>query len=93
MPEDAEAFYSLALKVENLDAAGGGSAEPVTVGGEDKGVDNVTGLEGVEVLALVEIPKHGDTVLAAGGSKRAVGRDGDGVDVASVAVVVGSTLR
>ena len=45
------------------------------------------------MLALVEIPKHGDTVLAAGGSKRAVGRDGDGVDVASVAVVVSLELE
>ena len=85
--------YSLALKVEDLDAGGGGSAQPVAVGGEDEGVDNVTGLEGVEVLALVEVPEHGDTVLAAGSSERTVGRDGDGVDVAGVAVVVGLELE
>ena len=85
--------YSLALKVEDLDAGGGGCAEPVAVGGEYESVDDVAGLERVQVLALVEVPKHGDTVLAAGRRQRAVGRDRDGVDVAGVAVVVGLELE
>ena len=55
--------HALALKVEDLDARRGRRAEPVTVGGEDKGVDNIASLEGVEVLALVQIPKHSDTVF------------------------------
>lgn len=41
------------------------------------------------MLALIQIPQHGDTVLATGSGKRAVGRDRDGVDVASVAIVIG----
>lgn len=52
-------------------------------------MDLVAGAQGVKVLGLVEIPQHGGTVLAAGGAERAVGGDGDGVDVASVANVVG----
>ena len=80
---------ALLLKVEDDDGAGGGGAEPVAVGGEDEGVDLVTGVEGVEVLGLVEVPEHGGTVLAAGGAEGAVGRDGDGVDVAGVTDVVG----
>ena len=56
--------YALALKIKDLDAGRGRSAEPVAVGREDEGVDDVAGLERVQVLALVEIPKHGDTVLA-----------------------------
>jgi hypothetical protein len=52
-------------------------------------VDLVTSGEGVEVLRLVQIPQHGGSVLATGGAERAVGGDGDGVDVASVADVVG----
>ena len=60
-------MYALALKVEDLDARCSCRAEPVAVGREDKGIDNVTGLERVQVLALVEVPEHGDTVLAAGG--------------------------
>ena len=83
----------LALKVEDCDAGGGSSAEPVAVGGEDKGVDDVTGLEGVEVLALVKVPKHGNAILSAGGSERTIGGDGHGVDVASVTVVVGLQLE
>ena len=86
-------WYSLALEVEDLDASGSGRAEPVAVRGEDEGVNNVAGLERVQVLALVEVPEHSDAVLATGRRQRAVGRDRDGVDVASVAVVVGLELE
>lgn len=82
----------LGLEVEDLDARGGGSAKPVTVGREDEGVDDVSGLERVEVLAVVKVPKHGDAVLASGGGEGTVGRHGDGVDVTGVAVVVGLEL-
>ena len=52
-------------------------------------MDLIAGVERVEVLGLVEVPEHGGTVLAAGGAERAVGGDGDGVDVAGVTDVVG----
>lgn len=83
---------ALLLEVEDDDAAGGGSAEPVAVGGEDEGVDLVVGVEGVQVLGLVQVPEHGGTVLATGGAEGAIGGDGDGVDVAGVADVVGLQL-
>ena len=83
---------ALLLEVEDDDAAGGGSAEPVPVGGEDESVDLVVGVERVEVLALVKIPQHGGTVLAAGGAEGSIGGDGDGVDVTGVADVVGLEL-
>ena len=41
------------------------------------------------MLGLVEIPKHSCTVFAARGAERAVGGDGDGVDIAGMADVVG----
>ena len=63
----------LALQVEDLDAAGSRCAKPVPVGREDEGVDNVTGLERIEVLALVEVPKHGNTILATGRGQGTVG--------------------
>lgn len=80
---------ALLLQVEDDDAAGRRGAEPVSVRREDEGVDLVAGGEGVEVFGLVQIPQHGGAVLAAGGAERAVGGDGDGVDVAGVADVVG----
>jgi len=83
---------SLGLQIEDLDTGGGGGTEPVSVGGEDEGVDDVSSLEGVEVLSVVEVPKHGDTVLSSGGSERTIGGDRDGVDVTGVSVVVGSEL-
>ena len=84
---------ALLLEVEDGDAAAGGGAEPVAVGREDEGVDLVTGLEGVEVLGLVEVPEHGGTVLATGSAEGSVGGDGDGVDVSGVTVVVGLELE
>lgn len=80
---------ALLLKVEDDDAGGGGSAQPVAVGREDKGVDLVTGLQRVEVLGLVQVPEHGCSVLTTRGAQRAIGRDGDGVDVTGVTNVVG----
>lgn len=82
----------LGLEVEDLDRSSGSGTEPVSVGGEDEGVDNVSGLERVEVLALVEVPEHGDTVLSTGSGEGSIGRDGEGVDVTSVTVVVGLQL-
>lgn len=84
--------HSLALEVEDLDGGSGSSTEPVSVGGEDESVDNVSGIERVEVLALVEVPEHGNTVLTTGGSEGAVGRDGEGVKVTGVTVVSGLQL-
>lgn len=79
---------ALLLKVEDDDGRGGSGAEPVAVRREDESVDLVTGGERVEVLGLVQVPEHGGAVLATGGAERAVGGDGDGVDVASVTNVV-----
>lgn len=83
---------ALLLEVEDDDAAGGGSAEPVPVGGEDESVDLVVGVERVQVLALVKIPQHRGTVLTAGSAEGSIGGDGDGVDVTGVADVVGLEL-
>lgn len=83
---------ALLLEVEDDDGAGSSSAEPVAVGGEDEGVDLVVGVEGVQVLGLVEVPEHGGAVLATGSAEGSIGGDGDGVDVASVANVVGLQL-
>lgn len=44
------------------------------------------------MLAVRELPEHGDAVLATRGAERTIGRDSDRVDVASVAVVVGLQL-
>jgi len=55
-------------------------------------VDLVTSCEGVKVLGLVQVPEHGGTVLATRCAERSIGRDGNGVDVAGVADVIGLDL-
>jgi hypothetical protein len=44
---------TLLFEVEDYDATGSGSAEPVAVRGEHQGMDLIAGVEGVEVFALV----------------------------------------
>ena len=80
---------ALLLEIEDDDGARRRGAEPVSVRGEDEGMDLVTSGQGVEVLGLIEVPEHGCAVFAAGGTEGAVGGDGHGVDVAGVADVVG----
>ena len=41
------------------------------------------------MLGFVQVPEHGGSVFAARGAEGAVRGDGDGVDVAGVADVVG----
>jgi len=45
------------------------------------------------MFALVEIPEHCDAVFATRCSERAIWRNRDGIDVTSVAVVVGLQLE
>ena len=47
----------------DLDAWTSGSTEPVSVGAEAQGVDDVTAIQCVQVLVLIQIPKHGLTIL------------------------------
>jgi hypothetical protein len=47
-------------------------------------VDDLTGIEGVKALSLVEVPEHGSSVLASGGAERSIGGDADSVEVSSV---------
>ena len=68
-----ETSLSLGLEVKDLDRGRGSGTEPVPVGREDQSVDNVTGFETVQVLAVVEIPEHGDSILSSGSGKRAIG--------------------
>ena len=56
---------TLLLEIEDDDGARRRGAEPVSVRGEDEGVDLVTGGQGVEVLGLVKVPEHGCAVFAA----------------------------
>lgn len=47
----------------DLNAGSSGSTEPVTVGAEAKGVDHITAVQGVEVLAFIQVPQHGLAIL------------------------------
>ena len=57
---------ALLLEIEDDDGARRRGAEPVSVRGEDEGVDLIAGAQRVEVLGLVKVPKHGRAVFATG---------------------------
>lgn len=76
------------LEVVDLDARGGGSAEPVSVRREGQGVDLITRWERVEVSRAVKVPKDDVTVLATRGAQGSIWGDGDRGDIAGVANVV-----
>jgi len=75
---------NLGFQVPDLDALVSGSAQPVSVGGEDKGVDDFTSIKRVKTLAFVQVPKHGSSVLSSGGTERAIGGNTDSVEVSVV---------
>ena len=83
----------LVLQVPDLNGSLSSSAEPVVLGREGKGTDGAASLEGVEVLALVDIPEHSGTVLTTRSAERTVRGDGDIVDDTSVTREVSAELE
>lgn len=75
---------NLGLEIPDDDGRSSSSAEPVADRGEDEGVDDLTSLKRVEVLASIDVPEHGGTILTTGSAERAIGGDNDGVDIALV---------
>lgn len=47
----------------DLDTGASGGTQPVTVGAEAESIDGVTTVQGVKVLALIQVPQHGLPVL------------------------------
>jgi len=83
---------NLGLQIPDLDTLISGGTQPVSVGGEDEGVDDVSSIKGVETLALVQIPKHGSSILSSRSTKGAIGGYTDSVEVSSVSNEVISEL-
>jgi len=80
----------LALQIPDLDTRLGGSTEPVSGWAEAKAVNDISGIQGVEVLALIQVPQSGSSVLSTRSTQRTIRRDSHGVDVTGVSDQVGS---
>lgn len=78
----------LACQIPDLDGWAIGDAQPVAVGREAQGIDDVIVLQSVQILAVIQIPQQSLGVLATGGAQRTIGRDGHGVQVTIVTVMV-----
>jgi hypothetical protein len=75
---------NLWLKVPDLDLLISCSAQPVTVGGEAKAVDDLTSIKTVETLALVQVPEHSGTVLTTRSTEGSIRGYAYGVKVSGV---------
>jgi hypothetical protein len=84
--------HNLGLKIPNLNLLIRSSAQPITVGRETKRMNNLTRIQGVKTLSLIQIPKHGSSVLSSRSTERSIGRDTDGVEVSSVSNKVVTAL-
>jgi hypothetical protein len=83
----------LGLEIPDLDTVSGSSTEPVTVRREGKSVNERTSFQRVEVLSIVQVPEHNNTVLTSGSTERTIGRDGNRVDITVVTNEVGTELH
>merc|ERR1719266_975277 len=81
--------HVLAFKIPNLNGWSSGSAQPVAVGRETQCVDGISVIQGVQVFAVIEVPKHSFGVLATGSTQGTVGRHSDGVQITGVSNVIG----
>jgi hypothetical protein len=84
---------NLALQVVDLDGGGGGNAEPVSVGREHQGVNQISGIQRRQSSSLAQVPEHGNSVLASGSAQRSIRSNGDAVDVTSVSLEVVGELE
>jgi hypothetical protein len=55
--------HVLVLKIPDLDVRTSSSAQPIAVRAESKSLNDLFSIKSVKVLAFLEIPKHGLTVL------------------------------
>lgn len=78
----------LASQIPDLDGGTVGNAQPVTVGREAQGIDDVVVFQSVQVLAVIQVPQESLGVLTTRGAEGTVRRNGDGVQVTIVTVVV-----
>lgn len=83
----------LAQEIPDLNGRLGGRAEPVAHGAEDEAVDHIAGLERVQMLGSIQVPQHDGAVLATRGAQGTIGRDGNNVDVATMAKVIDAQVR
>merc|ERR1719219_2153291 len=87
-----EFFYQLfLLQVPDLDAATGGSAQPVPVGAEDELADLLAAFQAVKWVlgGITQVPELGAAVLSTAGSQRSIWRHGDAVDETAVSSELG----
>jgi len=82
----------LVFQIPDLDGSIGGCAQPVVLRREAHSVDGAVGIQGIQVLTVVNIPQHSGTVLTTGTTQTSIRRDGDGVKDTGVASQVGFQL-
>lgn len=84
---------NLGFEIPDLDVGLGGSAQPVSHGGEAEGVDDSRRLKRGKVTTLSQVPEHGGTVFTTRSAERTIRGHGNGVHVTLVTDEVGAELE
>jgi len=82
----------LVLQIPDHDGSISCGAQPVVLRREAHGVDSAVGVEGIQVLSVIDIPQHSGSILTTGTAKGTIRRDGDGVEDTGMASKVGLQL-
>jgi len=80
--------FRLSFKIPDLDGGTGGGAQPVAVGREAQGVDNVIVVQDVQTFIVIQVPQHGFAVLATRSTQGTIRRDSDCVQITRVVIMV-----
>jgi len=80
----------LALQIPNLNSTLGSSAEPISGWAENKRVNDVSSIQRVKVLSLVQVPESRSSVFTTRSTERTIGRYGDCINISSMSNRVGS---
>jgi hypothetical protein len=75
---------NLGLKIPDLDLLISCCTQPVTVGREAEGVNDLTSIEGVETLSFVQVPEHGSSILSSGSTEGSIRGYAYGVEVSGM---------
>lgn len=80
--------HLLACQIPNFNRRSIGDTQPVAIGREAQGIDDVVVVQSVQVLAIIQIPQQSLAILATGSAQWSIGRDSDGVQISIVSIVV-----
>lgn len=74
-------YFEYEITYPDLNRWSESGTQPVSVGRETQCGDDIVVIKGVQVFAIIQIPKHCLAVLATAGAQRTIRRNSHGVQI------------